>query len=220
MHHLNILIMELDEFKDIINQQLETDHLFRSEADIAELLTKKANSILGKIRRNLWFEIISCILITLLFGYLGFMSKYTSFHIYFSVFTIVFIPFTIILFYLLKKTNQINSNNLSIKNNLQSIIQVLEEFMKRYFQFTMALIPICFVFAFILGYNEKHPIDSIDQIVLKYKPSITLVSIFTLIYIVALTVGVYYFTKWYLKKLYGNYVEELKIYINELKETE
>jgi hypothetical protein len=36
----------------------------------------------------------------------------------------------------------------------------------------------------------------------------------------SLTVGIYYFTKWYLKKLYGNYVNELKIYINELKETE
>lgn len=220
MHHLNIVNMELDEFKGLLKHQMETDHFYRSEADIAVLLTKKANSILGKIKKSLWFEIISCILITLLFGYLGFVSKYTSFHIYFSVFTIVFIPFTIILFYLLKKTNQINSNNLSIKNNLQSIVLVLEEFMKRYFQFTMALIPICFVFAFILGYNEKQPIDSIDQILLKYKPSVTLISILTLIYMIALTVGVYYFTKWYLKKLYGNYVEQLKVYINELKESE
>lgn len=212
--------MELDEFKDILNQQMETDHLYRSEADIAELLTRKANSILGKIRKNLWFEIISCILITILFGYLGFTSNYSSINIHFSVFTIVFLPFTIILFYLLKKTNQINSNNLSVKYNLQSIVQVLEEFMKRYFQFTMALIPICFSFAFFLGYNEKYPIDSIDQIMLKYKPSVTLIGILTIIYMAALTVGIYYFTKWYLKKLYGNYVDELKIYINELKETD
>lgn len=220
MNQLNIAIMELDEFKDMLNQQMETDHLYRSEADIAEILTRKANSILGKIRRNLWFEIISCIVITLIFGYLGFTSDYSSINIYFSVFAFVFLPFSIILFYLLKKTNQINSNNLSVKNNLQSIVQVLEEFMKRYFQFTMALIPICFSFAFILGYNEKHPIESVDQIMLKYKPSVTLIGILTVIYMAALTVGIYYFTKWYLKKLYGNYVDQLKIYINELKETE
>ena len=212
--------MELDEIKDILNQQLATDHLYRSEADIAELLNKKANSIIVKIRKSLWFEILSCMLIIMLFGYLGLSSKYSSINIYFSVFTIVFIPFTIILFYLLKKTNQIDMNNLSVKSNLQSIVQVLEEFMKRYFQFTMALIPICFIFAFLLGYNEQHPIESLDQIMLKYKPSFTFISIFSLLYMTALSVGVYYFTKWYLKKLYGNYVEQLKIYINELKETE
>jgi hypothetical protein len=212
--------MELDEFKEILNQQLATDHLYRSEADIAELLTKKANSVIGKIRKSLWFEIFSCILIVMVFGYLGFYSKYTSMNIYFSVFTILFIPFTVILLYLLKKINQLNTNNLSIKNNLQSIVQILEEFMKRYFQFTMALIPICFVFAFLLGYNEKQPIDSIDHLIAKYKPSISLITIFTFVYMTSLTVGIYYFTKWYLKKLYGNYVNELKIYINELKEEE
>jgi hypothetical protein len=212
--------MELDEFKDILNQQLATDHLYRSEADIAALLRKKAHSIIVKIKKSLWFEIFSCIVIMLLFGYLGLSSKYSSMNIYFSAFTIVFVPFTIILFYLLKKINRLNTNSLSVKNNLQSIVSILEEFMKRYFQFTMVLIPICFVFAFFLGYTEKQPIEPIDQLILKYKPSYSFITIFTFVYMTSLTVGIYYFTKWYLKKLYGNYVNELKIYINELKETE
>jgi hypothetical protein len=212
--------MELDEFKNILNQQLATDHLYRSESDIAALLRKKTNSIIVKIKRSLWFEISSCILIILLFGYLGLSSKYSSINIYFSVFTIVFVPFIIILFYLLKKINRLNTNNLSVKNNLQSIVSILEEFMKRYFQFTMALIPICFVFAFFLGYNEKQSIEPLDEIILKHKPSYSFITIFTVVYMTSLTVGIYYFTKWYLKKLYGNYVNELKIYINELKENE
>jgi hypothetical protein len=212
--------MELDEFKNILNQQLATDHLYRSESDIAALLRKKTNSIIVKIKRSLWFEISSCILIILLFGYLGLSSKYSSINIYFSVFTIVFVSFIIILFYLLKKINRLNTNNLSVKNNLQSIVSILEEFMKRYFQFTMALIPICFVFAFFLGYNEKQSIEPLDEIILKHKPSYSFITIFTVVYMTSLTVGIYYFTKWYLKKLYGNYVNELKIYINELKENE
>jgi hypothetical protein len=212
--------MELDEFKDTLNQQLATDHLYRSEADIAALLRKKAHSIIVKIKKSLWFEIFSCIVIMLLFGYLGLSCKYSSMNIYFSAFTLVFVPFTIILFYLLKKINRLNTNSLSVKNNLQSIVSILEEFMKRYFQFTMVLIPICLVFAFFLGYTEKQPIEPIDQIILKYKPSYSFITIFTFVYMTSLTVGIYYFTKWYLKKLYGNYVNELKIYINELKETE
>jgi hypothetical protein len=212
--------MELDEFKDTLNQQLATDHLYRSEADIAALLRKKAHSIIVKIKKSLWFEIFSCIVIMLLFGYLGLSCKYSSMNIYFSAFTLVFVPFTIILFYLLKKINRLNTNSLSVKNNLQSIVSILEEFMKRYFQFTMVLIPICLVFAFFLGYTKKQPIEPIDQIILKYKPSYSFITIFTFVYMTSLTVGIYYFTKWYLKKLYGNYVNELKIYINELKETE
>ncbi len=211
--------MELEEFKDILNQQLATDHLYRTEEDIAELLSKKANPVIAKIRKSLWFEMITCIVATFVFGYLGISSKYASIQIYFSFFTIVFIPYIIIIFYLLRKTNQISSNNFSVKNNLQSIVQLLEEFMKRNLQFTMALIPICFIFAFILGFNEKHPIDSIDQLIFQYKPTISVVWLFAILYMSALSVGVYYFTKWYLKKLYGNYVKALKNYIHELEET-
>jgi len=207
--------MELDEIKDLLNKKLETDHLHRSDADFASLLTKKANSVLIKIRKSLWFEIISAIVITIAFALIAFTSKYNSIQIYFSVFTLVFIPFTIVFIFLLKKTSTIDSN-LPVKSNLQSIVNILEEFTKRYYQFTMALIPICFIFSFALGYTEKEPVEFLDTVIGKYKPSISWILIFTFLYVIALTVGVSYFTKWYLKKLYGKYVDELKNYINEL----
>ncbi len=207
--------MELDEIKDLLNQKLETDHLHRSEADIANLLTKKANSVLVKIQKSLWFEIISAIVITIAFALIAFISKYQSIQIYFSVFTLVFIPFTIVFIFLLKKTSSID-NNLPVKSNLQSIVNILEEFMKRYFQFTMALIPICLVFSFALGYTEKEPIHFMDNLISTYKPSVLWILVFTAVYVVGLIVGVYYFTKWYLRKMYGKYVDELKKYIDEL----
>ena len=207
--------MELDELKDLLNQKLETDHLHRSEVDIASLLTKKANSILVKIQKSLWFEIISAVVITIAFALIAFTSKYQSIQIYFSVFTLVFIPFTIIFIFLLNKTSSID-NNLPIKTNLHKIVIILEEFIKRYYQFTMALIPICLAFSFALGFTEKEPISFLDNFIVKYKPTVNLVIIFTLLYIIALTIGVSYFTKWYLKKMYGKYISELKNYINEL----
>lgn len=207
--------MELDEFKDLLNQKLENDHLHRSESDIAELLSKKANSVLVKIQKSLWFEIISAVVITIAFALIAITSKYQSFQIYFSVFTLVFIPFTIVFIFLLKKTSSID-NNLPIKMNLQKIVNILEEFMKRYFQFTMVLIPICLIFSFALGYTEKEPIRFMDSLIDKYKPSALWLMGFTFLYATALIIGVYYFTKWYLKKMYGKYVDELKKYINEL----
>ncbi|TAH07757.1 MAG: hypothetical protein EAZ12_08380 [Sphingobacteriia bacterium] len=210
--------MELDELKILLNQKLETDHLLRSEKDLADLLSQKAQSIYAKIKRSLWFEIISSFIIVIAFGYIGFTSKYQSINIYFSFFTALFIPFILIFFYLLNKTNKINQSNKPIKENMQNLVDLMEEFMKRYFQFTMALIPICFTFSFALGYNEKDPIPAIDHAFEDYNITKGFLIGFTIGYLVALTVGVFYFTKWYLKKLYGNYVQELKKYIAELQE--
>jgi hypothetical protein len=42
------------------------------------------------------------------------------------------------------------------------------------------------------------------------------VMLFLGVYMIVLAISVYYFTKWYLKKLYGNYLNELKQYIAEL----
>jgi hypothetical protein len=94
----------------------------------------------------------------------------------------------------------------------------LKEFTKRYFQFTMSLIPICIFFSGYLGYQDGKnggSIEVFDKIGSLFS-STKQVLIFASIYIVALSVGVYYFTKWYLKKLYGKYLDELQGCINEL----
>jgi membrane glycosyltransferase len=200
-----------------LNQKLETDHLLRTEEDFAALLKKKANSVISKIRKSLQFEIISCIVITLLFAIIGFISSYSSFRIYFITFTLLFLPFIFILIYLLRKTNKINNSG-SVRSHLQSIISILEEFVKRYFQFTMALIPICFTFAFILGYNEKESIPMLDHFHALYNPSLSMILTSALLYMVVFAVGIYYFTKWYLQKLYSRYILQLKEYMVELGE--
>ncbi len=35
-------------------------------------------------------------------------------------------------------------------------------------------------------------------------------------YFILLAIAVYYFTKWYLKKMFGNYIIQLKSYLKEL----
>lgn len=211
--------MELDELKKSLNKKLETDHLLRSEEDFAILLQQKANSVISKIRGSLRFEIISCVLILLIFAIIGFTTKYSSLRIYFISFTIIFIPFTYVFVYLMKKTNQVN-NDIPIRAHLQSIVTLLEEFVKRYFQFTMALIPVCFIFSFILGYTDKQPIPEIDSLIAKYNPKIWVLITISLIYFGGAAAGLYYFTKWYLRKLYGKYILQLKDCIAELREDE
>jgi|688.fasta_scaffold91781_3 hypothetical protein len=211
--------MELDELKKSLNKKFETDHLLRSEEDFAILLQQKANSVISKIRRSLRFEIISCIVMLLIFATIGFTTKYNSLRIYFISFTVVFIPFTYVFIYLMKKTNQVN-NDTPVRAHLQSIVTLLEEFVKRYFQFIMVLIPVCCIFSSILGYTEKQPIKEIDSFISAYHPKAWIIITGALVYIIGLAVGLYYFTKWHLRKLYGKYIIQLKACISELGEEE
>ncbi len=208
--------MELDELKSLINHKLATDHAGRSAEDIAALLTKKTVSVIGKLKRNLWIEIIGCIVVTAGFTYLGVAGPYQSFHIYFSVFAVLSLVFLGIIIFLMRRTNQLSATSLPVKSNLQALVKLIEEFSKRYFQFTMALIPVCFVFAFLLGYNEPEHIPSVDGFARKHFTAVWQIIALAVGYMALLSVGIYYFTKWYIRKLYGRIADQLKECIREL----
>ena len=210
--------MELDELKHQLKNKLSTDHAGRSDEDIALLLSKRTGSIVDKLKRSLKKEIFFSILILIGFTCIGIFGSFNSLRIYFSVFTILCIPFIIALYYLLRRTTHLSSTALPVKKNLQEIVTITEQFIKRYFQFSMALLPVCIIFSFLLGYNETKPIPEVDNFAKKIFSAKWEVILFFSVYLIGLCVGVYYFTKWYLRKLYGKYVEQLKECINELSE--
>jgi SpoVK/Ycf46/Vps4 family AAA+-type ATPase len=212
--------MELDELKNKLNKQLETDHLQRTEADIAALLKKKAHSALSKIRRSLWFEITFSVAFTALLIYVAFASKYQSLRIYSASFSVIMLLITGVLFFLLKKINLAGSSNLPIRENLQNIVVLMDEFIRRYFQFCIFLLPVCIIFSASLQLHEKESIVEMDAFFRKIRPQQSYKLLVILLYMVGSFAGLYYLTKWYLKKLYGNFVAQLKDYIRELEETE
>ena len=210
--------MELDELKYQLKNKLATDHAGIEDRDIGELLNRKAGSITDKLKRSLQFEIICTMLVLVGFSYIGVTSRYQTFRIYFSVFSVLTIGFLILLIYLLRRTSDLGANPLPVKSSLQSLVNILQLFIKRYFQFTMALIPICFVFAYLLIYTEKQRIPAVDHFSRSRFDTAWKVIAFLVVYMSGLAVGVYYFTKWYLKKMYGNYVVQLKGCMEELGE--
>lgn len=210
--------MDLDELKYELNHKLSTDHAGRSDEDIAALLTKRTSSIVDKLKRSLWIEILFGIGVVIAFGYVGICSKYHWLKIYFSVSAVLSAAFVALLIYLLRRTSHLGNTILPVKGNLQTIVNLIEEFVKRYFQFTMALIPICVIFSLFVGYNEPERVLSTEGLAKGHFTRSWQVITFILIYIALLAIGVYYFTRWYLKKLYGNYVDQLKKCIEELRE--
>lgn len=209
--------MELEELKGLINQKLMDGSKDVTENNFAAILKGNASSVISKIKKSLWFEIACCVLIVPLFIGIALFSSNSSIKIYFGLFGTIFIPFTFIFFYLLKRINEFEQSVLPIKENLYQLIKMLEDFTRRYFQFNMALLPICFLVALFLGYNEKEPIAVLDNLFDKLKVNKSIYIGFIIGYTIAMVYGLVYLTKWYIKKLYGKYIDQLKILLDELK---
>jgi amino acid transporter len=159
---------------------------------------------------------VLCVLFFVAMLYVCFITNYWSIRVYFGVFTVLTVLMTLVLYYLYRRTDTLSDSDRPIKANLQTLVGLLEEFVKRYFQFTMALLPVCFMFSMILSYADPVEIPEIEKFSVKVFTARWQVMVFLGVYMIALAISVYYFTKWYLKKLYGNYLNELKQYIAEL----
>lgn len=209
--------MNLDDFKIQLNKELEGNESFNMEVGgITQLHTTKTNSIADKILRSLNTEIIFSILFLVVFALVVCTSNLNSVRIYFSVFTVLVFAFTLLLFYLSLQTKKLASSSLTVIANLKTLHKILTEFCKRYFQFTMLLIPVCFVFGAYLSFQEAH-INWDEHLVEHLLADNKKLLVVFAIAIVAFAVGMYYFTKWYLKKLYGNHLSELKKMIEQLE---
>lgn len=211
--------MELDELKQQLQQKMNEASVDNTDVNWAAMLHKKTNSVLQKLKNSLQLEVWLCVACTLLFIAIATFSQHKSFRIYFGVFAVFCAMFLVVLLLLLKRVQQNNSQHLSVKENLTAIHSILKEYTKRNFQLTMALIPVCLLFAGYLGYQEgkaENLSDDLDKFHSFYTSSKTN-TLLLIIYVVTLTLGAYYFTKWYLKKLYGNYLLQLQDCINELQ---
>ncbi len=211
------MTMELDDLKSQLNHKLASDHMDRSNADIEQLLQKRTNSVVSKLKRSLLFEIKLSVPSILLFALIGILGKEHSFRIFFSVFTFFLIGTMSFLIYLYKRTATLSSGILPVKANLQTIVNIIEEFIKRCFQFSLLLIPVGIGFLFVLQYYYGETATFSSRFAKGHLQDNWKFFTFMIIYIILFTVFMYYFAKWYLHKLYGKYVAQLKECIAELE---
>ena len=210
--------MELDELKGQLNQQLLSGFSNKPENKLAELMKGKACSLLCKIKKSILFEITCCLIG--IFGalYISLTYQVAQVRIYFAIFGILFIPLLFVFWYLFRKIVAFENLLLPVKTNLKELIDLLSLFVKRYFQFNMALIPICFFFALALGLQQNTSVQEIDKLYIKLKGITSYYWIIIIAYVSITMAALVYFTKWYIKKLYGNYISQLKQLLAELKE--
>lgn len=212
--------MDLDELKSQLNHRLATDHSDRSADDFAELLQKRTNSIVGKLKRSLLFEIKSGIIFVLVFTGIGIFSHHPVFKAFFSLFAVVILVTNLVLFYLYRTTNRVGDDPLPVKENLETVVRIIEAFIKWCFQLALILIPVSVLLIVLLQYRyrDTHPAVAFNFAENRWFTSYSRVAWFIAVYCVVFVVVMYYFAKWYLQKMYGKYIAQLKECIAELEE--
>jgi hypothetical protein len=205
--------MELDELKNIWRKN-DPEFNRKGEAEIAAMLKGKSTSIVEKLKRSVWLELVFTLIagVALLIYALTLPDgslKWTSVSI-----LILFVGYT---FYYIKKLfllNQFDRQADNLKNNLEKLVDKLSGYLKFYKRSYTILYPVYFVLGIAFGGLERGLTEFINVL---SKP-------LTIIYLSVLA-AVFFFcstwvVKWLLKKLYGNHLEKLKSLLVELNSYE
>ena len=210
--------MELEELKYQLNENAVKNQLL-SESDLALLLKQQTFSVVRKLQNSIKFELYSNVAVMVVFIAVCIYTNIWSIRVYFETFFLLAIVLLVFLIFLLRKINHLNATVLPVKHNLETIYTIINDYKTMCFRLTMLLIPLCIIYLVILSFaDQQQPmILKLSSIFHTHSSSVWLIC-FIVIYLLALTIGAYYFTKWWLNRLYGKYLKQLKELIGELEE--
>lgn len=211
--------MELDDLKQQLKQKLSQPATEYSETDIALLLKGQAQSVLDKLKRSLWLEIILSVVFTIAFVAVALSKAGFVMRVYFGSFLIFTVGFGLVQYYLVKYIDKTATAPLPVKDNLSVINAILSRYVKRVYWLSMVLLPLCLFYSLWLNYIDYSRLhaDAAERI---FSPKTTTVWLKALAAVALLSIPQHFFTRWYLHKLYGVYLLKLRGYIQELQQPE
>ena len=203
--------MELEELKSIWKSS-DPGFSPKNEAEIAQMLKGNSQSIVDKLKRSVWFELIFTLVagIALLVYALTLPSgalKWTSVSI-----LILFVGYS---FYYIKKLTLLVKYNPAAENiraSLERLTDNLSSYLRFYKRSYTLLYPIYFVLGLLFVAMER----GMDKFLANLSQPRTIIYL--------LVIGLVFFfcstwlTNWYLKKLYGNHLEKLKSLLHDIKQ--
>ncbi len=204
--------MNIDEFK--ILWQAESAVFQRVDiGEIRRMTKSKATDALSQFSRNILLD-IGFLLMFLLVGFVAVLfTQNVLIDWIVLISAIVFIPFFYMFLQRYFYIKNIKLQSESLYNVLNGVIENLSQYTTIYFRAAMILTLIVGPLGVAIGFFNEEMNNPFVQMVQNYPASFLLALSCGLVVII---VGNYFFTRWYLKKLYGNYIEELKACLDEL----
>jgi len=201
--------MELDDLKSIWKHKPGFEA--KQEAEIASMLRGRSNSIISKLKRNVWFELIFTIMCGLALGIYALTLNRGA--LMWTILSLI-VLFVSYLFYYVKKIillNKFDPYSKNLKGNLEHLLERLTTYLTFYKRSYAILYPVYFMLGLLFGALERGMDNFLNHI---SQPK-------TILYLIGLA-GIFFLctiwlTNWYLKKLYGNHIDKLKELLNELQ---
>jgi hypothetical protein len=204
--------MELDDLKAIWknNEGFQP----KNETEIAAMLKGSSKSIVNKLKRNVWVEIIFTLVagLALLIYALTLQNgslKWTSISI-----LVLFVGYS---FYYIKKLlllARFDPGKGNLKVNLTGLTNSLTGYLKFYRRSYTILYPVYFCLGLLFAAMERGTQEFL-RIISKADVLIYLIASASLFFIFSS-----WLTNWYLKKLYGNHLEKLKTLLMDIETSE
>jgi hypothetical protein len=207
--------MELDELKNYLNRQLEEQSPLQSSGEISAILRNKSIGIVDRIRRSLWIELVISLLAVMAVLYAKYLGGNYIMQIYFNIFLGITLMFLPIFIWLIRSTYQLSPELSSVKTNLTRLHLLISRFTRFYFIFSMAIfLPVIF-YSLIAAVYERTNQSLMESLQFYMQlPAVPLLLIG--VYILVSGLFLYFFTRWYIRTLYGKYLDKLKDLLTEL----
>lgn len=201
---------ELDDLKSIWKQQ--AGYEAKNEDELLQMMGKSSNTIISKLKRSVWFELIFTVACILVLGIYTTTIQYGA--LMWTILSLLVLLISYTLYYVKKiiLLNQYDSSTDNLKTNLRHLLERLDAYMKFYKRSYAILYPVFFVLGLLFGALET----GFDRFIHKFENPFYTASFIVLSII--FMVGVYTITGWYLKKLYGNHIEKLRTILDDLKD--
>lgn len=204
--------MELDDFKTILRTTLQQQAPDRSAAELEQSIQGRTLSVIGKVKRSIAGELVLGIVLAaagiwVWWRYPSFSSRCFS-----ALMLVICIFFMVYMVLLYRGIIRFEKADQPVKQRLRQIIGILQQFTRLYFRFSMSVLPVAFVLGLATGYADIMHQPLLAQNFHWAKGLAAYILLFAAWSLIA-----YMFSKWYIKKLYGNYLQDIRNQLEDLE---
>ena len=204
--------MELDDFKTLLKASLEQQAPERSAAQLETAIRQKTLSILGKVKRSIAGEMALGIILVAAGSWVWLRYPSVSTRCFSALMGLLCIFFMVYLGRLYQKINRFEKADQPVKERLRQIIDILQRFTRLYFRFSMSVLPVAFVLGLATGYADIMHQPLLAQNFHWTRGLAAYVAMFAAWSLIA-----WLFSKWYIKKLYGHYLNDIRNQLEDLE---
>jgi len=213
--------MELEELKEQMNREVESKSNWAATVDLKEMIHRRSGSVVQKIRRSLWIELMILIFINvpLAFDICIRYPRLLQLYLVWFIFLLIIATFPV-LGYLISKTYWFEKQSANIKENLSRIHILIHRYCQINMLLTLLSAPIGYCLGLLLAVPPSEPLSwqSLNNFLFTSSETENLIlCLFLLGVLLFFELVIYFLMRWYLRVLFGKYLVKIKQLISELE---